>query len=128
MSPVLADTLKEGDVSHVSCSMYDPSVEAKYFHSLVMFTDALTLDTCLFCRTVSTIFCTNACFSSCGTAAGSFVTGVDQYCVYAGTGASLTSTFFATALAFAMSAAMRVMRRISSSVTFGLLANPHTPL
>jgi hypothetical protein len=40
----------------------------------------------------------------------------------------LTSTFFATALAFAMSAAIRVMRRISSSVTIGLLANPHTPL
>src|SRR5262249_514309 len=27
-----------------------------------------------------------------------------------------------------MSAAMRVMRRISSSVAIGLLANPHTPL
>jgi hypothetical protein len=34
----------------------------------------------------------------------------------------------AIALAFAMSAAMRVIRRISSSVTMGLLANPQTPL
>src|SRR5581483_1547262 len=38
------------------------------------------------------------------------------------------SVFFAIALALATSAAMRVMRRISSSVTIGLLANPHTPL
>ena len=45
--------------------------------------------------------------------------------MYAGTGASFTSTFFATVLACAMSAAMRVMRRISSSVMIGLLANPH---
>ena len=62
MSPVRADTLNDGEVSHVSCSMYEPSVEAKYFHSLVRFTDAFTLDTCLFWSTVSTTFCANACF------------------------------------------------------------------
>ncbi len=38
------------------------------------------------------------------------------------------SVFFATALALATSAAMRVMRFNSSSVTIGLLAKPHTPL
>ena len=41
---------------------------------------------------------------------------------------SVMSVFFATALARATSAAMRVIRRSSSSVTIGLLANPHTPL
>ena len=35
---------------------------------------------------------------------------------------------FAIALARATSVASRVMRRISSGVTIGLLANPHTPL
>src|SRR5262245_25243955 len=128
MSPVRAETLKDGDVSQISCSMYEPSVEAKYFHSLVTFTDAVTLDTCLFCRTVSTTFWTNACFTSCATDDGSFAIGVDQYSVYAETGASLTSTFFATALALAMSAAMRVIRRISSSVTIGLQAKHTTSL
>ena len=48
--------------------------------------------------------------------------------VYAGTGASRTSTFLAIALALATSVAISVMRRISSSVTIGLLANPQTPL
>src|SRR5580765_1593897 len=38
------------------------------------------------------------------------------------------SVFFATALALATSAAIRVMRFNSSSVTIGLLANPQTPL
>jgi hypothetical protein len=40
----------------------------------------------------------------------------------------VTSTFFAIALAWAISAAIFVMRVISSSVTMGLLAKPQTPL
>src|SRR5262249_19302771 len=76
----------------------------------------------------STTFCTSACFSSCETEPGSFLRGDDQYSVYAGTGASLTSTFFATALARATSAATFVIRLISSSLTIGLLAKPQTPL
>jgi hypothetical protein len=59
---------------------------------------------------------------------GSFLSGVAQYSVYAGTGASFTSTFFATALALATSAAMPVIRLISDSLTMGLLAKPQTPL
>ena len=108
--------------------MYEPSVEAKYFHSLSIPTEALTLLTCLFFAAASTTFCTNACFSSVETDEGSVFMGEDQYSVYAGTGASFTSTFFAIALAFATSAAIRAMRRISSSVTIGLLAKPQTPL
>src|SRR3954453_17211623 len=38
------------------------------------------------------------------------------------------SVFLAIALALATSVAIRVMRRISSSVTIGLLAKPHVPL
>src|SRR5690606_12134118 len=41
---------------------------------------------------------------------------------------SRTSNRFATALARATSTACAAMRRISSSVTSGLLAKPHTPL
>src|SRR5262245_3599502 len=78
-SPTFAETLNDGDVSHVSCSMYDPSLDAKYFHSLVICTDAVTLETPFTVDAASTIFCTNACLSSCETVAGSFLTGVDQY-------------------------------------------------
>src|SRR5206468_225803 len=46
----------------------------------------------------------------------------------AGTGASCTSRFFAIALARATSVAMPVTRLISSGLTNGLLAKPHTPL
>src|SRR4029077_14951811 len=39
-----------------------------------------------------------------------------------------TSVILAMALAFATSGAIRLMRRISCSVTIGLLAKPHVPL
>src|SRR3954469_6311272 len=54
--------------------------------------------------------------------------GVAPYSEYGGTGASLMSVFLAMALARATSAAIFEIRRISSSVTIGLLAKPHTPL
>src|SRR5262245_35271596 len=116
-SPTFADTLNDGVISNVSCSMYDPSLDAKYFHSLTTPTDAVTLDTPFVRTAASTTFCTSDCLSSCDTVVGSFVSGDDQYTWYAGTGASFRSTFFAIALAFAMSEAMRVMRRISFSET-----------
>ena len=56
--------MNDGVISNVSCSMYDPSVDAKYFHSLVMPTLAVTLLTPFTLTAVSTIFCTNACLSS----------------------------------------------------------------
>src|SRR6267142_2025674 len=85
-SPTFADTLNDGVISNVSCSMYEPSLDAKYFHSLTMPTDALTIDTSLFFSAASTTFWTSACFSSCDTDAGSFFIGDDQYSVYDGTG------------------------------------------
>src|SRR5262245_8573600 len=78
-SPTFAETLNCGVISKVSCSMYDPSVDAKYFHSLAIPTDAVTLDTPLLFTTASTTFCTNACLSSCDTDVGSFRIGDDQY-------------------------------------------------
>jgi hypothetical protein len=78
-SPTFAETLNCGVISKVSCSMYDPSVDAKYFHSLVTPTDTVTFETPLFLTTASTTFWTNACFSSCVTVVGSLRTGDDQY-------------------------------------------------
>src|SRR5262245_26251959 len=80
-SPTLADTLNVGVISNVSCSMYEPSDDAKYFHSLVMPTDAFTLVTPCTLSAVSTTFWTNACFSSWETDPGSFLSGLDQYSV-----------------------------------------------
>src|SRR5437867_3388864 len=55
-SPIFAETLNDGDVSHVSCSMYDPSLDAKYFHSFVICTEQFTVLTPLFFSAASTTF------------------------------------------------------------------------
>ena len=74
-----AVTVNCGVVVQVSCSMYEPSLLAKYFHSCSSCTEALTLVTSVVLTTRSTTFWTSACFSSCGTVAGSFLIGVAQY-------------------------------------------------
>ena len=76
-----AVTVNDGVVVKISCSMYDPSELAKYFHSCSSCTDALTLVTSFVLTTASTIFWTYACLSSCGTVRGSFWKGLAQYCV-----------------------------------------------
>ena len=56
-------------------------MDAKYRHSLLTPTAAVTLLTFLFAATRSTTFCTYACFSSVETVVGSFFIGDDQYSV-----------------------------------------------
>src|SRR5438876_6929493 len=80
-SPTFAETLNDGVISNVSCSMYEPSLDAKYFHSFTTPTEALTLDTPFVLTAASTTFCTSDCLSSCDTDVGSFVIGDDQYTV-----------------------------------------------
>ncbi len=53
-----AVTVNDGVVVKISCSMYEPSELAKYFHSCSSCTEALTLVTSLVLTTASTIFWT----------------------------------------------------------------------
>src|SRR6185436_13692847 len=108
--------------------MNEPSLVARYFHSCskLMLATANSTDE-FFCIVLVTVRRCST-FSSSGTDHGSFSTSTCQNWSYAGTGASWTSRFFATALARATSAATAVTRLISSGVTSGLLAKPHTPL
>src|SRR6476646_8896978 len=55
-----ADTLYDGVVVMISCSMYEPSDDAKYFHSDTVLTEAVAVTTSLFFAAASTIAWTNA--------------------------------------------------------------------
>src|SRR4029450_12675298 len=106
----------------------EPSLVARYFHSCskLMLATANSTDE-FFCIVLVTLRRCST-FSSSGTDHGSFSISTCQNWSYAGTGASWTSRFFATALARATSTATPATRLISSGVTSGLLAKPHTPL
>ena len=74
-------TVNDGLVDQTSCSIYEPSLLAKYFHSCSTCTLAVTFVTSLVLVTMSTTFCTSAWRSSCGIFDGSFCTDVIQYSV-----------------------------------------------
>src|SRR6266850_3088175 len=108
--------------------MNEPSLVARNFHSCSKLTDATPKSTDGFFCSVAVTERSSSTFSSSGTDHGSCSIGTCQNSSYFGTGASWTSRFFATALAFATSVAIAVTRVISSGDTFGLLAKPQTPL
>ena len=77
-SPRFAVTLKFAIVLKSSCSMYDPSEEAKYFHSVLKFADAVAAMTSLRLIASSTTAWSAARFSVSGIVIGSCVISVRQ--------------------------------------------------
>ena len=103
-------------------------MEAKYRHSLVTPTAAVTFDTSLFFeRGVDDLLHVRLLLFG-GDGGRVLLQRRGPVLAVGGHRRQLDVRLLGDALAFATSAAIRVMRRISSSVTIGLLANPQTPL
>ncbi len=73
-----ADTVKPGAVRQISCSMYDPSDVARYFHSKSNAMDDCTRMIPGTFSAASLICIRNASFSSSDTSSGFTFTGTDQ--------------------------------------------------